>query len=204
MIVASERNLQPSNRQSASLTPQWEEMALVGRIARAHGIRGQVIVNPESDFADERFQPGAELYLERGGKVEKIRLTTARFHRDRPVIGIEGVETMNDAAALAGRELRVPVDRLAPLAADTFYRHDLIGCRVETTNGQDVGIVEDVEGTVGRSRLIVKGANGEILIPLASEICRMIDPAGKRIMIDPPEGLLELNGPAKAGPDKRA
>ena len=179
-------------------------MALVGRIARAHGIRGQVIVNPESDFADERFQPGAELYLERGGKVEKIRLTTARFHRDRPVIGIEGVETMNDAAALAGRELRVPVDRLAPLAADTFYRHDLIGCRVETTNGQDVGIVEDVEGTVGRSRLIVKGANGEILIPLASEICRMIDPAGKRIMIDPPEGLLELNGPAKAGPDKRA
>ncbi len=204
MIVASERNLQPSDRQSASRTPQWEEMALVGRIARAHGIRGQVIVNPESDFADERFQPGAELYLERGGKVEKIRLTTARFHRDRPVIGIEGVETMNDAAALAGRELRVPVDRLAPLAADTFYRHDLIGCRVETTNGQDVGIVEDVEGTVGRSRLIVKGANGEILIPLASEICRMIDPAGKRIMIDPPEGLLELNGPAKAGPDKRA
>lgn len=179
-------------------------MALVGRIARAHGIRGQVIVNPESDFAHERFQPGAELYLERGGNVEKIRLTTARFHRDRPVVGIEGVETMNDAAALAGKELRVPVERLAPLPTDTFYRHDLIGCRVETTTGQDVGIVDDVEGTVGRSRLVVNGANGEILIPLASEICRTIEPAGKRIVIDPPEGLLELNGPAEAGPYKRA
>jgi 16S rRNA processing protein RimM len=172
---------------------RWEDMALVGRIARAHGIRGQVIVNPESDFADERFQPGAELYLERGGSVERIRLTTARFHRDRPVIGIEGVESMNEAEALAGKELRVPVERLAPLPADTFYRHDLIGCRVETTAGQDVGVVDDVEGTVGRSRLIVKGANGEILIPLASEICRTIDAAGKRIVIDPPEGLLDLN-----------
>jgi ribosomal 30S subunit maturation factor RimM len=50
-----------------------------------------------------------------------------------------------------------------------------------------------VEGTVGRSRLVVGGANGEILIPLASEICRTIDAAAKRIVIDPPEGLLDLN-----------
>jgi 16S rRNA processing protein RimM len=181
------------NPPSAIRNPQWEEMAVVGRIARAHGIRGQVIVNPESDFAADRFQAGGELFLERGGAVEAIRITTSRFHRDRPVIGIAGVETMNDAEALAGKELRVPVDRLAALPAGTFYRHDLIGCRVETIAGQPVGVVDDVEGTIGRSRLVVKGAGGEILIPLASEICRTIDPVGKRIVVDPPAGLLDLN-----------
>jgi 16S rRNA processing protein RimM len=194
LIVDSERGPQPErNPQSSTRIPQWEEMALVGRIARAHGIRGQVIVNPESDFAGERFQTGAELYLERGGSIEKVRVTSARFHRERPVIGIEGVESMNDANALAGKELRVPVDQLAALPADTFYRHDLIGCRVETTAGETVGTVEDVEGTIGRSRLVVKGAKGDVLVPLASAICRTIDPAGKRIVIDPPAGLLDLN-----------
>ena len=129
-----------SIRQSAILQSamlKWDEMAVVGRIARPHGIRGQVIVNPETDFPEERFQPGAELFIERGGEVEALRLTTVRFHRERPVIGIEGVETMDAAATLAGRELRVPVERLAPLPTDTFYRHDLIGCLVETRDGRD-------------------------------------------------------------------
>ena len=169
-------------------------MALVGRIARAHGIRGQVIVNPETDFPEERFQPGAELFIERNGQVEALTVTTARFHRDRPVIGIDGVETMTDAEQLAGFELRVPVERLAALPADTFYRHDLIGCRVETRDGQKVGLVRDVEGTMSGSRLVVDGAGGEVLIPLVAPICTVIDPAGKRIVIDPPAGLIEANG----------
>ena len=168
-------------------------MALVGRIARAHGIRGQVIVNPETDFPEERFQPGAELFVERGGRIDTLTVTTARFHRGRPVIGIDGVETMNDAAVLAGLELRVPVERLAALPPGTFYRHDLIGCLVETTAGAAVGVVSDVEGTMAGSRLVVAGASGDVLIPLVADICTVVDPAGKRIVIDPPEGLIEVN-----------
>jgi 16S rRNA processing protein RimM len=168
-------------------------MALVGRIARAHGIRGQVIVNPETDFPEERFQPGAELFIERNGQLEPLRITTARFHGERPVIGIQGVETMSDAETLAGHELRVPVDRLAALPPGTFYRHDLIGCRVETRDGSSVGLVRDVEGTMTGSRLVVDGAGGEVLIPLVSQICTVVDPAGKRIVIDPPAGLIDVN-----------
>jgi 16S rRNA processing protein RimM len=171
----------------------WNEMAAVGRIARAHGIRGQVIVTLETDFPEERFQPGAELFIERAGAVQALTLTSVRFHRDRPVVGIAGVETMNDAEALAGRELRVPVDRLAALPGGTFYRHDLIGCRVETRAGEVVGTVENVEGTLNGSRLVVAATRGEVLIPLVAEICTTIDPAAKRIVVDPPEGLLDLN-----------
>jgi len=172
-------------------------MALVGRIARAHGIRGQVIVNPETDFPEDRFQPGAELFIERGGRIEALKVTSARFHGARPVIGIDGVETMNDAGTLAGRELRVPVEQLAALPADTFYRHDLVGCVVETRDGTRIGPVTDVEGTMAGSRLVVDGAAGEVLIPLVAAICTVVDPASKRIVIDPPEGLIEANEGAR-------
>ncbi len=168
-------------------------MAVVGRIARAHGIRGQVIVNSETDFPDARFAPGATLFVRRAGTIDAVRLTTVRMQNGRPVIGIEGVSTMNDAERLAGLELRVPVEQLAPLPANTFYHHDLAGCRVVTADGEEVGVVERVEGTQGGSRLVVAGGRGEVLVPLAADICRTIDVAGKRIVIEPPEGLLDLN-----------
>jgi 16S rRNA processing protein RimM len=174
--------------------PDWEAMALVGRIARPHGIRGQVIVNPETDFPAERFHAGAELFVSRAGRAEPITITTVRFQQERPVIGLVGVDDMNAAAALAGAELRVPIERLSILPPDTYYRHDLIGCAVETTVGTIIGRVDDVEGTMGGSRLVVAAdGGGEVLVPLAAEICTVIDPAGKRIVIDPPDGLLELN-----------
>jgi len=168
-------------------------MAVVGQIARAHGNRGQVILNAETDFPGERFQPGAELFVERGGVVQRLTITTLRFQRDRPVVGIAGVETMNDAEALAGCELRVPADRLAALPDGTFYRHDLVGCRVETSGGEPVGVVQGVEGTLDRSRLVIEGARGEVLVPLVPEICTTIDVPGRRIVIEPPDGLLDLN-----------
>src|SRR5262245_61599269 len=120
-------------------------MAVVGRVARAHGIKGQVIVNPETDFPDERFRPGAELFVRRAGMVESVTLTTVRFHRDRPVIGIAGVEDMNTATGLAGLELRIPAEKLAKLPAGSYYHHDLVGCRVETGGGASVGTVKEVE-----------------------------------------------------------
>ena len=171
----------------------WNAMAAVGRIARAHGIRGQVIVNPETDIPEQRFRPGAKVFAKRGPAVDALVVTTVRFQNGRPVIGFEGVQTMNDAETLAGLELRVPVEELAALPAGTFYHHDLVGCQVVTNRGEEVGTVEGVEGTVGGSRLVVAGARGEILIPLATEICRTIDVPGKRIVIEPPEGLLDLN-----------
>jgi 16S rRNA processing protein RimM len=172
---------------------EWDDMALVGRIARAHGLRGQMILNLETDFPEERYRPGAELFIERNGRVESLMITSVRFHRERPIVGLGGVETVDDAEALAGFELRVPIERLAPLPPGTYYRHDLIGCRVETTAGAAIGVVSDVEGTLAGSRLVVDRGGGEVLIPLAAEICHEIDPAGKRIVIDPPDGLVDLN-----------
>ena len=116
-----------------------------------------------------------------------------RVHLGRPIIGLDGVATTNDAEAMAGVELRVPVGDLEALPDGMFYRHDLVGCRVETTDGAEVGGSTQVEGELGASRLVVKAPFGEVLVPLARAICVVIDIAARRIVIDPPDGLLDLN-----------
>ena len=171
-------------------------MAVVGRIARPHGIRGQVVIDPETDFPAERFRPGAELFMRRRGESggpESMVVTTARFHKGRAVVGLEGVEDMNAARALAGSELRVPADWLTALPEATYYRHDLVGCVLETPDGEHVGTVTGVEGPMGRSRLVVATPRGEGMVPLVAELCRKVDPATKRIVVVLPEGLLDVN-----------
>jgi 16S rRNA processing protein RimM len=80
-----------------------------------------------------------------------------------------------------------------PLPPQTFYRHDLVGCAVVTVSGAHIGIVARVEGSASASRLSIATPSGEVLIPLAAEICPVIDPGRRRIVVNPPEGLLELN-----------
>ena len=168
-----------------------EDLLLVGRIARAHGNKGQVIVNSESDFADERFREGVTLLV--GDAQKARRITSARFHQGRPVIGLEGIETMNEAEALAGAELKMPLSEMGRLPKQTYYRHDLVGCRVEDTEGRLIGEVSAVEGPMEASRLVIAAPHGEVLIPLVANICVDVDPAAKRIRVAAPEGLLELN-----------
>jgi 16S rRNA processing protein RimM len=168
------------------------DLLLVGRVARAHGNKGQVIVNPESDFAGDRFVEGAVLIVEQAGRQTERRIAAVRFHQGRPILALDGVETLNDAESLAGADLKMPASALPPLPARTFYRHDLVGCEVRTKDGQAIGTVSGVEGSLERSRLVVARKGGELLVPMVDAICISIDPAAKTIVIDPPEGLLEL------------
>jgi 16S rRNA processing protein RimM len=150
-------------------------------------------VNPETDFPERRFQAGAALFINRTGVVDSVTLTTVRFQGGRPVVGFSGVGGVDEARELAGLELRVPIEWLAELPEGMFYRHDLVGCTVEASSGRRVGVVTRVEGDAAGSRLVVETAQGEVLVPLALEICTSIDVPRKRIVIEPPEGLLELN-----------
>jgi 16S rRNA processing protein RimM len=167
------------------------DLVLVGRVARAHGNKGQVIVNLDTDFAAERFKVGEVLLVGSDATPRVIR--DVRFHQGRPVVALEGVETMNDAAALAGAELKVPANTSRALPEGTFYHYDLIGCEVRDTSGRPIGLVIGVEGTMEMSRLVVAGSLGEVLIPMAADICVSIDVAKRRIVVAPPEGLIDLN-----------
>lgn len=171
----------------------WDDLVLVGRIARPHGLHGQVIVNPETDFPEERFVPGATMWIQSALGEERLVITAARLQGGRPVIGFAGFERIEDVERLAGVELRVPEEALHQLDPGVYYHHQLVGCVVETADGERVGEVARVEGGAAGSLLTVDGPRGEILIPLAQDICTSIDVESRRIRIEPPEGLLELN-----------
>jgi 16S rRNA processing protein RimM len=173
--------------------PAWEELVLVGRVARTHGIRGQVVVNPETDFVAERFQPGAQVWTRVEGREQPLTIVDARVEGRRPILAFEGYTTVEASGALAGAELRVPESSLQPLPEGRYYLHQLAGCRVETTEGALVGTVSRVDGGAGAAVLAVDGARGEVLVPFAQEICVGIDVDARVIRVRLPEGLLELN-----------
>ncbi len=174
-------------------TPRWDDLVTVARIARPHGLRGDVILNPETDFAEERFVPGARFFVLDGPRVTTLTVDRVWFHRERPVVGFEGIESIEEAQPLAGRDLRIAEAALQPLPPGVYYHHDLVGCRVETVDGIEVGLVRKVDGSGEATRLVVDGAAGEVLIPLAVEICRSIDPGARRIVVAAIDGLLDLN-----------
>ena len=174
----------------------WDDAVLVGVIARTHGNKGEVIVNSQTDFPEERFREGAQLMTRLGdGTPANMEVATMRMHQGRPVILFKGIASMNDAELLAGRELRIAEDEgdASLLDEGEYFHRDLIGCAVVTDNGDAIGEVAAVEGEGGQSRLVVRSRRNEVLIPLAADICT-VDVRAKRITVRPPEGLLELNG----------
>ena len=175
---------------------EWDDAILVGVVARTHGNRGEVVVNPETDFPEDRFSEGAQL-MARGkdGVDTTLEVVTMRMHQGRPVILFKGIASMNDAELLAGTELRVAEDDLdeQELEEGEYYHRDLIGCEVVTESGEAVGQVVAVDHGQGQSRLVVRSQRNEVLIPLADAICT-VDIAARRITVRPPEGLLEVNG----------
>ena len=171
----------------------WDDWAVVGRVARPHGLKGQVVINPETDFIEERFAAGAVVWMKADGGGQELTVASMRVQNGRPIVGFVGFDRIEDVERLAGQELRVPEDALQPLQAGTYYEHQLVGCAVETTGGGRVGEVAKVEGGAGASRLVIDGPRGEILIPLAVDICVDIDVANRMIRINPPQGLLEVN-----------
>ncbi len=172
-------------------------MVSVGRVARTHGNRGRVIVNPDTDFAEDRFRQGSVVYIRRGDRIDRLSIRDVRFYRQRPIVGFDEVATMTEAEQLECAELRVPVEILAGQPAGAFYHHELIGCRVKTVEGMAVGTVSGVEGDGGVYRLVVANGSDEMQVPLVAPICVRVDPLARAITIDPPEGLLDLNPPRR-------
>jgi 16S rRNA processing protein RimM len=166
-----------------------DDLLLVGRIARPHGIRGQVIVNPDTDFLEDRFRVGQVLLVGPANRVEAREIRDVRFQQGRPVVSFAGIETMDDAATLAGAELWLPESALGPLPDGTFYRHDLIGCEVRDTLDDVLGRVTAVEGTRDRSYLVI---DGDVMVPLVGDICLRVDLPARRVIVNPPRGLIEL------------
>lgn len=167
----------------------------VGRVVKAHGITGEVVVEVRTDDPDTRFAPGVTLRTRRSGEPERSYVVdAARDHGARLLVRLAGVTGRAAADALRGSLFVIDSDELPPIEdPDEFYDHQLEGLRVQTTSGQPVGMVTEVLHTAGGELLAVRreGA-GELLVPFVAAIVTAVSLEQRLVEIDPPDGLLDL------------
>ena len=171
----------------------WTSMVSVGRVTKPQGNRGEVMVLSDTDFGEERFRPGAVIFMNRTGEVTEVTIAESRPHRGNWVVRFDNVHSIDEAEAFRGAELRVPAEALRPLDHGAYYVHDLLECSVRTVEGELVGLVARVDLATGVPMLAVAAEAGEVLVPLVDAICRRVDVERKEIEIDPPAGLIDLN-----------
>ena len=170
------------------------ELVAVARVARPRGVRGEVACDLLTDFPERFDQLEGLIAVFPGGRRERLTIEGHWLHGDRVVLKLEGYDSPEAAAALAGCELAVPESEAVELEEGEFYDWQLEGCRVETIEGVSLGTVREVLHTGGEAPVLVirDEANRENLVPLAESICVEIDVDAKLIRVDAPEGLLEF------------
>ncbi len=176
------------------VAPNWRELVAVGRVARAQGRKGEVAVNPLTDFPN-RFEKLTRVFTDNeDGSVSALPLEWVRQQGGRPIIKFEGITGIGEAERLSGRELRILESELEPLPEGSHYHFRVRGCGVWDRQRGYLGVVEEILTTGGTDLLVVRDSKaGETLIPLCEAICKSIDTERSRVEVDVPEGLVALN-----------
>jgi len=171
---------------------------VVGRIVKAHGIKGEFIVRPFTDYPESTFAPGVSLLLGNTQSegpdltLSALELEQARPHKDGYIVSVAGISDRNYSELLRGRYLFRDVAALEPLADGQLFHYQLLGMKVQTSFGQMVGEVTEVYELNPNDILCVQGPGGEIMIPFSKDIVIEVDADKERIVVDPPDGLLDL------------
>jgi 16S rRNA processing protein RimM len=165
----------------------------IARIVRTRGNKGEVLVDSLTDFPD-RFDILEEVWLEfENGRLQKIALDFTWEHKGRRILKFAGFDAISSAETLIGCLVQIPEEQAVQLPEGAYFDHDLIGCSVEDSRGKYLGVVEDILRISGNNQLVVKGLDKEFLIPAVETICTRISIKKKQIIVDPPEGLMDLD-----------
>ena len=169
------------------------DLVTIGEITRAHGLRGEVRVQPLTDDPN-RFHRLVECVLWDASRDEREtrRISTARHHGEAVVIRFEGCETVEAAAALSGRLIALPREKALTPPEGRFYPWQLEGCLVMTDDGREIGCVTGIDHAPAQDLWVVKDGAVERLIPAVPEIVTEVDLTARRVVIHPPAGLLDL------------
>ncbi len=171
---------------------------IVGRVVKAHGVTGEVVVEVRTDDPDSRFTPGTTLRAKRTrepGPGRGYVVEAVREYGNRLLVRLAGITDREGADALRGSVFVIDSDALPPIDdPDEYYDHQLEGLRVHTTSGRHIGAVAEVLHTAAGELLAVKtdDSRGELLVPFVSAIVTAVSLEDGTVEIDPPDGLLDL------------
>jgi len=166
----------------------------VGRLLKAHGLKGALKVELYTDDPEKRFVPGAVFSLQVPAESpwhgKTLELAELRWYNGHPVAFFEGVDDRTAAESLVKAILWIDADIAEEQEPDAWYDHQLVGLRV-LRDGAEVGEVVRVEHLPAQDLLVVKTADREVLVPLVSAIVPTVDLAGGTVTVTPPAGLFE-------------
>ena len=175
-----------------------KDLVVVGEVVKPHGIRGEFSVINHAD-SPSLYAPGRSLWLRAPKGAERVvEILASRPHQGRMLVTVKGVADRDAAEALRGCEVLVRTRDLPELEDDEIYLHEIVGFDVVLADGAAVGVLESFLDLPGQDVWLIRGEGGrEILLPATEETVPEIDAEARRIVIDPPPGLLELSQPGE-------
>lgn len=182
--------MSPQSAQSYAGLPEdvADGYIVIGQLGRAFGVRGEIFVNLHTD-SPERFLDLGTVYL--GPEAAPIRLLSARPHKDGVVVRLEGYEDRTAVEALRGQSLHIPRADLPELPEGENYIFDLLGVQIVTTDGEELGTIDEIIFTGANEVFLVNGPRGELLIPYINDVVASEDLAAGRIVVHRFPGLLD-------------
>jgi 16S rRNA processing protein RimM len=173
------------------MAPAPDDRIVIGRVVRPHGLKGEVVVEVLTDFP-ERFSEGLRVRL--SGDVREareVRIVAVRPHLGRVLLTFEGILDVSAAETLRGAELSVSAADVAPRPEGYVYHWEIEGATVADAQGVPLGRVIELADAGGRPLLVVETARGPRDVPFSRPIVVSVDVSKKRIVLDPPKGLLD-------------
>ncbi len=166
----------------------------VGKVANTHGVRGELKIFPFTDFPEIRFASGKELLFisPEDGTQLKVKVVSAREQKTVFVVKLEGFDNINQVEKYKGWDVKVPREEAVEAEDNAYYFHEILGCKVLTVEGEELGTVTDILTPGANDVWVVKRKGGkELLIPFIEDIVKDVNIAEKTVKIEVMEGLLD-------------
>lgn len=169
-----------------------EDLVAIAKVVKPRGLRGEVVAELLTDFPG-RFEVTGEVQaLLPGGLKRRLKIQDHWFQKGRVVLKFDSVDRVEEAEELRGAEICVPESEAVELGEGEYFDWQLEGCEVVTLDGRVLGRVSELMRTGGTDNLVVQGEGRDYLIPFAGAICPEVDIEAGKIVVDPPEGLLDF------------
>jgi len=167
----------------------------VGKIVNTHGIRGDVKVLPQTDFADQRFASGSKLLMvnEESGESREVKIVSSREQKNVYLIKLDGFNNINDVEKFKGWLLKISETEQGELEEGQYYYHQIIGCAVVTEDGEELGTISEILSPGANDVWVVerpKSKGKQLLLPVIDEVVIEVNITDKRITVRLMEGLI--------------
>ncbi|WP_373232063.1 ribosome maturation factor RimM [Cohnella sp.] len=170
-----------------------ERLLNIGKVVNTHGIKGEVKVWPQTDFPEVRFKVGNKLLMfpPESGQPITIEIVSSREQKKMFILKLKGFDNINQVEKYKGWELKVSEAERVELDEGEYYFRDIIGCAVETDDGEPLGIITDILSPGANDIWVVKLTKGkELLLPVIDDVVLDVDIVARKVQVHLMEGLL--------------